>query len=107
MKVVFNFYNANRWLPEPVWIFQVVRRVDHMMNSDPNKGWSLVKEWCRPMCQLPAGLFFNLTDVKIEDFEERIQIQQTINEDLKLELVWIDSGYIRVTFDVEGNFAPK
>ena len=102
MKVVFNFYNANRWLPEPEWIFRVVRRVDHMMGQDANKSWVQIKEWCRPMCQLPAGLFFNLTDTDIEKFEEKIKIQDTINDELKLEMIWLDSGYIRVTFDVEG-----
>ena len=102
MKITFNWYNANRWLPEPEWLFQAVRRVDFMMKSDPNKNWNKIKEWCRPMGQLSPGLFFNITDVDLKTIEDKIEFKGDASDELKLMMVWIDSGYIRINFEVEG-----
>ena len=102
MKITFNWYNANRWLPEPEWLFQAVRRVDFLMRTDPNKNWSKIREWCRPMGQLNPGVFFNITDVNPKEFEEKIGFKDESSEDIKLMMTWIDSGYIRVQFEVEG-----
>ena len=102
MKITFNWYNANRWLPEPKWLFQAVRRIDFLMKADPNKNWNKIKEWCRPMCQLNPGLFFNITDVDPKKVEEMIGFDGEASEEVKLTMTWIDAGYIRVQFEVDG-----
>ena len=102
MKITFNWYNANRWLPEPVWLFQAVRRIDFLMKSDPNKNWNRIKEWCNPMGQLPPGLFFNITDVDLKTFEGKIGFNEESSEDIKLTMSWIDAGYIRIQFEAIG-----
>ena len=102
MKITFNWYNANRWLPEPDWLFQAVRRIDFLMKTDPNGNWDKIKEWCRPMGQLCPGLFFNITDVELKTFEEKIDLKGESSEEIKLMLTWIDRGYIRVQFEVSG-----
>ena len=102
MKITYNWYNANRWLPNPEWLFQAVRRIDYLMRSDPNKNWARIKDWCRPMGQLNPGIFLNITDVDLKKIEEKIDIESNSSDDIKLMMVWIDSGYIRITFEVEG-----
>ena len=102
MKITFNWYNANRWLPEPEWLFQAVRRIDFLMRSDPNKNWNRIKEWSRPMGQLTPGVFFNITDVDPKKIEEKIEFDGESRDDTKLTMTWIDSGYIRIQFEVEG-----
>ena len=102
MRIVFNIYNANRWLPEPVWIFQLVRRVDKLMKDEPNKNWLKIREWCRPMNQITPGLFFNITDADLGAIEKAIDLNGDGSDDLRLELSWVDQGYARVTFYVEG-----
>lgn len=107
MKITFNWYNANRWLPEPDWLFQAVRRIDHLMRSDPNRNWDKIKEWCRPMGQLNPGIFLNITDADLKKFEDRIDFNGEASEDIKLMMTWIDAGYNRVQFDVEGKSIIK
>ena len=72
------------------------------MRTDPNKNWNKIKEWCRPMCQLNPGLFFNITDTAPEKIEERIGFNMESSDDIKLTMTWIDSGYIRIQFEVDG-----
>ena len=102
MKITYNFYNANRSLPDPEWLFQVTRRADFLMRSDPNKNWQCMKEWVRPMCQLPCGLFWNITGTPKEEIEKKIDLNGPKSEDLRLEMQWIDQGYIRIQFWIEG-----
>ena len=102
MWITYNVYSANGYLPEPEWIFHLVRRIDFLMKKDPNKHWEIVKQWARPMCQLKAGLFLNITDTKREEIEKIIGWDDEISDDLKMELSWIDRGYLRVRFDVIG-----
>ena len=106
-KITYNVYNANRTLPDPIWIFKLVRRVDFMMKEDPNKNWNVVKEWARPMNQLTPGVFLNITDAKKEEIERKINMDGPCSEDLKLEMRWIDNGYIRVCFNVLGMHLMK
>ena len=101
-KITYNVYNANRSLPNPEWIFKLVRRIDCMMRSDPNKNWDKIKEWARPMNQLPPGLFLNITGVSEEEIGKKIDLDGPSSEDLKLMMQWIDDGYIRVCFEVTG-----
>ena len=102
MKITYSWYNANRWLPEPEWLFQAVRRIDHLMRSDPNKNWHRIKEWSRPMGQLLPGIFFNITDADLKKIEDKIEFNGESSEDLTLKMSWIDSGYIKVQFEIEG-----
>ena len=106
-KIIYNIYDANRSLPEPVWIFQLVRRIDHMMREDPNKYWCIIKEWARPMNQLTAGLFLNITGTTAEEIGHKINMDGPSSEDIKLEMSWIDCGYIRVCFYVQGQCSDK
>ena len=102
MKITYNIYDAHGHLPEPSWIFHCVRRVDYLMRTDPNKNWTTVRRWARPMCQLRAGLFLNITDSKREEIEKAIDWEGEKSDDLRLELSWVDRGYVRICFDVEG-----
>ena len=54
------------------------------------------------MCQLNPGLFFNITDTDPKEFEERIGFKDESSDDIKLTMSWIDAGYIRIQFEVEG-----
>ena len=101
-KITYNVYNANRTLPDPVWIFKLVRRVDFMMKEDPNKNWIKIKEWARPMNQLTAGVFLNITDTEEEEIERKINLNGPCSDELKLEMQWIDQGYVRICFNVSG-----
>ena len=101
MKVTFNIYNAFGYLPDPDWIFKLVRRTDFLMKQNPNKNWNTIKEWARPMNQLACGLFLNITDAKVDEIEKKIDFEGDASEDLRLELQWIDRGYVRVCFDTE------
>ena len=103
-RITYNIYNADRSLPEPSWIFQLVRRIDFMMKEDPNKNWEVIKEWGRPMNQLLPGLFMNITGSSTAEIERKINFEGPSSDDLKLEMRWIDSGYIRVCFNVTGTF---
>ena len=101
-KITYNVYDANRTLPDPIWIFKLVRRVDYLMKADPNKNWNVIKEWARPMNQLTAGVFLNITDATENEIEKKIDLDGPGSDDLKLEMSWIDRGYIRVCFNVTG-----
>ena len=54
------------------------------------------------MCQLNPGLFFNITDVDPKKVEEMIGFDGEASEEVKLTMTWIDAGYIRVQFEVDG-----
>ena len=72
------------------------------MKENPNKNWQLIREWVRPMNQLPAGLFWNITGVETKTIEDRVNWNGSVSEDLKLHMQWIDSGYIRIYFELKG-----
>ena len=104
-RITYNVYDANRTLPDPIWIFKLVRRVDYLMKADPNKNWNVIKEWARPMNQLTAGVFLNITDATEDEIEKKIDLDGPGSDDLKLEMSWIDRGYIRVCFNVTGRLS--
>ena len=72
------------------------------MRSDPAKNWLRLKEWVRPMNQLRCGLFWNITGVPKEKIEAAIEINGKKSDELRLEMQWVDHGYIRITFWIEG-----
>ena len=102
MLITFNFYSANGKLPDPIWLFEVTRRIDFMMRENPNRNWTTLEKWVRPMCQLRTGLFMNISDTTPEEIEKAINITGTKIEDTKLEMSWIGEGYVRIQFQVEG-----
>ena len=72
------------------------------MKSDPNGNWPRIRTWARPMNQLSAGLFLNITGYDASEIEKAIDWSKEKSEDLRLEMRWIDQGYIRITFNVAG-----
>ena len=59
------------------------------------------------MGQLNPGIFLNITDADLKKFEDRIDFNGEASEDIKLMMTWIDAGYNRVQFDVEGKSIIK
>ena len=102
MWITFNWYNGFGCLPEPVELFELTRRIDWLMKEDPNKNWNLIQRWARPMNQLSAGLFFNMTGEKFEDLESTVNMNGPKSDELKLNMMWIGKGYIRIKYDVTG-----
>ena len=73
-----------------------------MMRSEPNKNWEVIKTWARPMNQREAGLFLNITGSTEEEIGKKIDLEGPCSDDLKLNLQWVDAGYIRIHFYVAG-----
>ena len=74
-----------------------------MMRSNPNRNWDRVKTWARPMNQLSSGLFLNITGYEEKEIEKAIDWTGEKSDELRLEMRWIDAGYIRITFNVTGS----
>ena len=72
------------------------------MKEDPNKNWPKIRKWARPMNQLHAGVFMNMTGGSFKELEEQIIIDGQKSEELRLEMSWIDKGYVRIRYDTEG-----
>ena len=102
MIITYNFYSAYGHLPEPTWLFDVTRRIDFMMQESPYRNWKKIEKWARPMGQLKAGCFLNITDSSQDEIEKAIDMDGKKTENTKLEMVWIDRGYVRIQFKVEG-----
>ena len=54
------------------------------------------------MCQLRPGCFWNITGAKTEEIEKEIDLEGPTSDELRIELQWIDQGYIRLSFDLPG-----
>ena len=104
MLITYNFYSAYGTLPEPNWLFECTRRIDYMMRESPYRNWKKIEKWARPMGQLRAGLFLNITDSDPSEIEKAIDWNGKRVEDTKLEQSWIDRGYIRIQFKVDGQY---
>ena len=102
MLITYNFYSSSGSLPDPIWLFEVTRRLDFMMREIPNRNWSILEKWARPMGQLRPGLFMNISDTTEDEIEKAININGKKIEDTKLEQIWIGKGYIRIQFHVQG-----
>ena len=82
-------------MPDPVVLFENVRRLHNEFQENPKEFFTRYEEWLRPMNQLRNGHFFSMNwDSKMFEFtEEYIQ-----KSDLKLEMEFIDTNFIRISF---------
>ena len=103
MLITFNYYNAYGKLPESEILFDFTRRIHGLMTESPYENWRRIKQWARPMNQLPCGIFLNLTGCDFNEFAESIDANGKKNEEIRIEQSWISKGYIRHKFHVQGN----
>lgn len=95
MRVLYSFRTEKQKMPDPVILFENVRRLHKEFQNNPKEFFTKYEEWLRPMNQLRNGHFFSMNwDSKTFEFtEEYIQ-----TSDLKLEMEFVDQNFIRINF---------
>ena len=96
MKVLYSFRTEKQKMPDPVILFENVRRLHNEFQEKPHEFYQKYKEWLRPMNQLRNGHFFSMNwDGKKFNFtEEYVQ-----KSELKLEMEYIDENFVRISFN--------
>ena len=95
MKVLYSFRTEKQRMPDPLILFENVRRLHKEFKENPGDFYQRYKTWLRPMNQLRNGHFFSMNweDKKFNFTEEYVQ-----DSDLKLEMEFIDPNFVRISF---------
>ena len=98
MKVLYSFRTEKQKMPDPLVLFENVRRLHNEFQENPKNFFTKYEEWLRPMNQLKNGHFFSMNwDNKAFIFtDEYVQ-----KSDLKLEMEFIDPNFVRISFCVD------
>ena len=98
MKVLYSFRTEKQKMPDPIILFENVRRLHREFQENPGDFYQRYKVWLRPMNQLRNGHFFSMNwdDEKFNFTEEYVQ-----SSELKLEMEFIDRNFVRISFNTE------
>ena len=94
MKLRFSFRSDFFDLPEPIDLFEFVRAVICSFEKEPYKTYVDLSPNIVPMGQLANGLYFSFTESPDKIFARYKNANK--DESLKLEMMWVVPGMVRV-----------